>query len=261
MTRAILASVLSIILASGCGSEQKGTANQNLAYTTRTIDRSVGTCNDTTSGCAKVRLQYPEFINAATARGRDSLNKTVADWILARVLESGVASAPDSVASEFLRGFSSFIARFPDSRQQWMIERTVSVINDTLGIATLRYDEFSYTGGAHPNSTRTYANIDLTTGRKLTLAEITKAGAMERLVAVGETEFRRLKQLATNASLDQAGFWFTQNRFRLNDNFAIAKRGIIFYYNSYEIAPYAMGPTELLIPYSKLSGIISFLRR
>jgi hypothetical protein len=47
----------------------------------------------------------------------------------------------------------------------------------------------------------------------------------------------------------------------LNDNFAVAKRGIIFYFNSYEIAPYAMGPTELLIPYAKLSGIISFLRR
>ena len=39
-------------------------------------------------------------------------------------------------------------------------------------------------------------------------------------------------------------------------NFLLSPDGIKFYYNAYEIAPYAAGPTEITIPYESLKDIL-----
>jgi hypothetical protein len=49
---------------------------------------------------------------------------------------------------------------------------------------------------------------------------------------------------------------FENDQFFLPDNFAIVEEGITFFYNSYEIAPYAMGATELILRYDELKGIM-----
>ena len=69
-------------------------------------------------------------------------------------------------------------------------------------------------------------------------------------------EFRRLKELTSEADLGQAGFWFENNKFYLNDNFLITDSSLVFYYNDYEITAYAFGPTELIIPYSKIATLV-----
>jgi hypothetical protein len=38
----------------------------------------------------------------------------------------------------------------------------------------------------------------------------------------------------------------------MNDNYGFTTQGIVFVFNSYEIASYAEGPTEILIPYEKI---------
>ena len=45
---------------------------------------------------------------------------------------------------------------------------------------------------------------------------------------------------------------FAKNSIKMNDNFAVIAEGVLFYFNPYEIASYAAGPTELLIPFSEM---------
>jgi hypothetical protein len=42
----------------------------------------------------------------------------------------------------------------------------------------------------------------------------------------------------------------------LNNNFAITKDGLIFFYNSYEIAPSAAGPAELELGYEEIKHLM-----
>ncbi len=65
-----------------------------------------------------------------------------------------------------------------------------------------------------------------------------------------------MKELAADADLGQAGFWFENNEFFLNDNFLITDSSLVFYYNNYEITAYAFGPTELIIPFSKIKSLV-----
>jgi len=54
----------------------------------------------------------------------------------------------------------------------------------------------------------------------------------------------------------EAGFYFEQDIFTLTDNFAITKEGLKFVYNPYEVAPYAFGQQEIIIPYTSLKEVI-----
>lgn len=44
--------------------------------------------------------------------------------------------------------------------------------------------------------------------------------------------------------------------FQPNDNLAFTDKGVVVKYNAYDIAPYYMGQPELLLPYSRLQGIL-----
>jgi hypothetical protein len=62
--------------------------------------------------------------------------------------------------------------------------------------------------------------------------------------------------LADDADLKQAGFSFPGGNFALPENFGFASDGLIFYYNSYDIAPYYFGPTEVRIPYQEVRELL-----
>jgi len=116
--------------------------------------------------------------------------------------------------------------------------------------------EYSYTGGAHANSMVEFKNYNLSNGDEITLDEIIRPDKQTDLKKIGEAEFRKVRELSAEADLGQAGFWFEDNEFYLNDNFLITDSSLVFYYNDYEITAYAYGPTELIIPLFKIKSLV-----
>jgi hypothetical protein len=45
------------------------------------------------------------------------------------------------------------------------------------------------------------------------------------------------------------------DRFRLNKNFGIGERELVFLFNTYEIGPGAMGATEIRMPYQQIHNL------
>ena len=97
----------------------------------------------------------------------------------------------------------------------------------------------------------------MATGKQIALGDILVDGYEPNLNQVAEKRFREIKQLEPNQSLADAGFWFDEDKFTLNDNFAICCDGLIFYFNNYEITSYAAGPTKLVIPYEDIKDLIA----
>ena len=77
---------------------------------------------------------------------------------------------------------------------------------------------------------------------------------MARLTYMASTIFRKQEGLSPTQSLEN--YFFENQKFSLNTNFLITKKGLLFYYNSYEIRSYAEGPMELLVPYTAISGLL-----
>ena len=96
----------------------------------------------------------------------------------------------------------------------------------------------------------------MSTGEEIRLSDILIHGYGADLNRIAEQEFRKVREMKPEQSLEDAGFWFENNKFSLNDNFALTEEGLTFYFNSYEVAPYVMGPTEIVLNYEDFKHLI-----
>ena len=222
----------------------------------KTFERRIGECADPYRNCVSVTLRYPDIDGAPRRASKDSLNAFVRASVLKSFSGKGTLNNPDKLADEFFGDYETVKKDFPDYSTGWFLERSVEVIHNTPQVLSLASTEISFTGGAHTNSFVTYTSFDMVTGRRVALGDILIDGYEQKLNQVAEMRFREIRQLEPDQNLGDAGFWFENNKFSLNDNFAICCEGLVFYFSNYEITSYADGPTRLVVPYEDLEPLI-----
>ena len=110
-------------------------------------------------------------------------------------------------------------------------------------LATFAIRYYSYTGGAHGLGGSEYLTIDMTTHKVLTLSDIIeqkKLPEVKELLWRFYTDYGRIK--------DEEAFT-KKTDFDVSKNFYLAHDGIHFIYHVYEIASYAEGEQDLVIPW------------
>jgi hypothetical protein len=223
----------------------------------RTIERSHGTPDDPITCCATVFIEYPEITNAPSDTARDSLNAAISGQLLSTYEADSSITEVAQIAERFIEEFSELLSETASaSLPEWETRHDVSVMLNDYGVLTLEFFWQAYTGGAHPNSTTHFVNYDIAAGQQLTLQDILIDDYEVSLTDRATDIFREARGLSDDISLTEAGFWFEDGLFSLTDNFAIGLEGLTFYYNPYDIAPYAMGPTEFTLPYELITDLI-----
>ncbi len=136
----------------------------------------------------------------------------------------------------------------------WSVEMSNSIDESNSEYVQLSLNSWTYTGGAHGNGWSEDLLLDRKTGRVLYLSDFfTDVAALTNLA---EPIFRGSQGLEIDASLEEAGYWFEGGVFHLNENFAFTSESIEFFYNTYEIAPYAAGPISLSIPLDQIKHLL-----
>ena len=114
---------------------------------------------------------------------------------------------------------------------------------------------YQYTGGAHGNSFSTTFNYDLNTGRMLKLADLFQPNS-NHLRLISDYCLKTLtKELGEAADAN----WLKEGAGPKTDNFKswnITPDGLQITFDAYQVAAYAFGPQEVIIPYSALKAII-----
>ena len=124
------------------------------------------------------------------------------------------------------------------SSNTWMI-----FVGQKEKLATFAIRYYSYTGGAHGLGGSEYLTIDMTTHKVLTLSDIIeqkKLPEVKELLWSFYTDYGRIK--------DEDAFT-KKTDFDVSKNFYLAHDGIHFIYHEYEIASYAAGEQDLVIPW------------
>ena len=229
----------------------------DLQYTLATYEQKSEDCEGLRDeNCARIKIEFPQITVFENSEVKDRINNSIKS-----LYSMNQNADPDSInfneeMDNFIQDYEEFSSEFPDAFQSWFIEKTGNVKLNKAYIFSIDYMEYSYTGGAHANTFVTFKNFKLKDGEEITLDEIVPPRNQIELTKIGENEFRILKELTQEADLGQAGFWFENNEFYLNENFLITDSTLVFYYNNYEITAYAFGPTELVIPFSKIKSLI-----
>lgn len=213
------------------------------------LESSAG-CKSDTSQCATYEVSYPEFSgldSVVEKRIRRNVNASVSMGN-----PEAVGKSMEEIGKEFVQEYEDFNKEMPDAAMAWYYNADVNVeiVTDTL--ISLAVQEDYFTGGAHGGAETYFINVHPRTGAEFTLDNLLKEGYQEPLTTIGEQVFRQVREIADTASLNENYFEFPDDTFQLNQNYGFKKEGIVFYYNNYEIAPYAAGPTEVVIPYDRI---------
>lgn len=137
----------------------------------------------------------------------------------------------------------------------WSLESSIVIDDSHDSFVQLQLSGWSYTGGAHGNGSTNTFIIDKSTGKEVLLNDFFSDPSAVRKIA--EEHFRKMFELENDTDLEEAGFWFENNRFHLNNNFSIVGDKIVFLFNTYEIAPYSGGETVIEISIEEIKSFIN----
>lgn len=139
---------------------------------------------------------------------------------------------------------------------EWTLARRASLLYDDEKVLSVMVKNEGYLGGAHGFSDITFLVFDVQTGRKLEWSDVVSDESRPVLLKASEAEFRRVREIPAGQSLSEAGFDFSpEGSFNLPANFAVSARGLHLHYNPYEVGPYVMGATDVIVPIEVFSGV------
>jgi Protein of unknown function (DUF3298)/Deacetylase PdaC len=249
-----IACFLFIISIPGCS--QRSENDCKIQYGFKKYEKKFGNCDSVKAGCATVLLEYPEIKHAFNDAIKDSLTKFIQDMLLDNYFHEQRTKSLDEMTKLYFEDYKNTQTDFIEYNLPWEINNTISINYNAQCIVSFQSEFYHFTGGAHGMTGVYFANFNSQNGKRLMLSDLLISGFEKQLDNIAEKIFRKVRELKPEDKLEEAGFWFEGNRFALNENFGIKNDGLIFYFNSYEIAPYSMGPTEILIPYAEIRNLV-----
>jgi len=253
-----------ILLLTGCGQKTQTTTSSEkkksdsivetaLSFSPKELFKSIGNCRPSDT-CTYFKINY---IEASSGKIKDKLNAFIGRQVLAGAefgdtLPVSIQAAADS----FLVSYNQAKKQFPDMPGFWSWDYSMKIYNETPKILCLSAESYSFMGGAHPNSFTNYFNISKETGDTISLTALLSPGFETKLNALIDKKYREMKGLKPHDNLMTKGDLF-ENKITFNYNVAVTKDGLLFYYNAYEIAPYAVGPIKISLNKAELGDLIS----
>ena len=126
------------------------------------------------------------------------------------------------------------------------------------GVINATANYFVDMGGAHPHQWSQWLNFDFVTGRILEKDEVFHLEASADIEAMLLDKLIRMQaeehpdtQVNSLEDLQNMGFLQHTNMF-IPDNFLLSKRGMLFLFNRYDIAPYSAGEIVIEVPYEEI---------
>lgn len=244
--------IMAVHLIAGCEQEKTETGDIQYSMTEQIFEHPE--CVTVQGPCVTLHFIYPEF------EGDGVLIDRLREWAEQKIYDPEYGQSEvnaEKLADQWFSDYDYFAEKIEDYNISWTLERRVEIVFSTPNLVSLHFNEFSFTGGAHPTQVDIFRSFEIPGGNILTLSDLTHdESQMGQLTSLVEEQFRYSYELLEDENLEDAGYWFIENEFHLTENFAFTEFGLLFYFNVYEVAPYATGPIAVEIPYLDLESIL-----
>lgn len=231
--------------------ENKGDGGQKLSFT------SAGYNEQTISGNGqqtKVTATIPR------AEGNGIAAKNINDKVFNAVRlivgqENDSSKNYDELFKGFIRNYESFVSENKDYKLPWEADIKGSVEYETPSIINIKLVSYTMTGGNHGNPYTTSLLFNPADGKELAVSGIIKD--MDAVTLLAEKKFREKYNIPADKPLNSAGYMFENDKFTLPANIFVTRDGLLLFYNVYEIAPYAEGTREVLLPAGEIKNYVT----
>lgn len=196
----------------------------------------------------KYTIKYPQFISAYFYTVSDKLNsyyRTRAHMYeksnVMNLYQMATVEHEYSMANDFpFRQFEAYIAYVVPYNQNCAV--------------SLYFDQYEYAGGAHGLTTRTSDTWNMQKSKKIQLSDL-----FPHKSNVGEYVTSYITEHIVKSAEGEKSQYFEDYEKLVKDNFKagsfyLTKEGVVIYFQQYDIAPYAVGLPEFLIPYTPVGA-------
>jgi len=141
------------------------------------------------------------------------------------------------------------------SQIAWWDHETMTIRNNSENILSYTIKSDRFTGGAHGGKIYLNTVVNLKTGERITEDDLFTEESRPMISELILKKIMESHQVKKAEDLEQIGF-FDVEGIDLNKNFYVTQEGIVYTFNEYEIAAYALGTTEVLLSYQDISGFM-----
>lgn len=256
----ILVGATTAFLLGGC--QQNKTDKSSTTFDSIVINKKEPLIHDEQQS-PKCNLQ----INLKYAIPADSITQRINDVVVRAAFEYeqlAPQAAVDSFVNHYLSNYHNDLTPYYKEEKKkgdiggwYNYEYTLNSRHIAAKDSIIGYeiDLYTYEGGAHGSHTITYLNFNAQTGEQILLEDVFTEGYETLLSDRLLKALLKHTKLNSLEELQNEGFLTATNMYP-SKNFLLTSEGIKFYYNAYEIAPYAMGPTELTLSYEEIKDLL-----
>lgn len=206
-------------------------------------------------------VKYPKLVGgdeAVTSKINAQIEQMVKDqtFSIDDTTQTTKTASIESLAKGFVKEFEDLAAENEDMPLMgWDYDGSGDTLLISPKVISIYYQVYSFTGGAHGNSNITYLNFNAQTGDLLKLTDM--VSDTTALKKIAELKFEKTqKEFAKDNDFEyDRTSYFWEKPFYLPANIAVTKTGLLFMYNPYEAAAYALGPISFDLTWQELGAI------
>jgi len=253
MLKKILQAVLIVIIFNSCqlGKYNKSAGEFPIGFEKKHVFVKYEPCESETDKCTKMDVDYFQFAEPKGFIGNLQISQMI-QFISGLAISDTVVPA-EKTAEELFRVYSKFRMDYPDSKQYWSVSMESQINYNSKELLSIEMLTGSYLGGAHGDFRHSFLTINKFGNRVHVIDFITD---LKKFAELAEKKFRQKEGLAKDQSLNATGYFFPNEKFILPEGIGLSEQGFVLYYNVYEIAPFYIGGTEIIIGFDELKGIL-----
>lgn len=211
----------------------------------------------TVAAMAALSLAAPALAAGVAVKTQKLAKETPTATISVEYPETGNAKVDAEIAAWAKGEFDNFAALSTEDRRPdeppYEMELTFEVErNDASGFGVL-FTEYTFTGGAHPNSDFTTFNYVMPEGWRVYLPEIFQPKALKAISAFAIADLRKQMGADSDDEDIRSGAGPAWDNF---DDFILKADSLDLNFAAYQVAAYAAGPQFVSMPLAKLKGLM-----
>lgn len=255
------------IVASGCITGAKKTADNDITFDSISVDKTYHLLENPENPNCNLQIN---FIFPAQYDNNEILKKVQQQFVSSYFGDSYETLSPEDATAQYTEDYLNSYKELTDEYKAELAKADETPVGAWFSYYEMSSDDIAYnkndiisytvnfenyTGGAHGAHSFTNHVINLKTGNPIAEEDIFIDGYQEDLAQILIDRIAKQNSLDDVKELENIGFFSIDEIFP-NGNFLIDDNGITYTYNEYEIAAYVVGATNVHLPYEEIQHLL-----
>ncbi|GAB4490358.1 MAG: hypothetical protein OHK0019_09090 [Saprospiraceae bacterium] len=210
------------------------------------------------SVCAEISLRYPILTGGDNTSAVNAINDSLQKMALAGILANPsliIEQAFDSAQTNLFALLQEQVKQMPNWGTGFFKSVETKTLLNTSKFLSFEMNASGFEGGAHPYYFAALTSYDLNSGKSVGLTDVVRdTSALRPMLEKGFLEAK--KQTPADDTLKLSDLLFPEiGRLPISTNFCLVPEGVRFLYNPYEVASWAVGPTDITLTWEQLGSL------